>query len=57
MEDLHDGLKLHSPSAWDSLDLILGRSSDAQVHQQSLKPTGRNRSLNPKVFKLLDIAV
>jgi hypothetical protein len=37
MEDLHNGLELHSSWTRDSLDPILGSSGDAQVSQQSLK--------------------
>jgi hypothetical protein len=39
-ENLYDGLKLHSPWTRDFLDLVPGSSGDAQVLQQSSKPTG-----------------
>jgi hypothetical protein len=41
----------------DTFDPVLGSGGDAKVHQQSLKPTDGNQSLNPEGLKLLYVVV
>jgi hypothetical protein len=57
LEDFHDGPKLHQPKPRDSLHPIPGGGGDAQVSQQSLKPTGGDRSLSPEGLNVLDIPI
>jgi hypothetical protein len=56
-EDLCYGPILIPALVRDSFDLVLGYSSDTQVHQQSLKPTDGYRSLDPIGLHLLCITV
>jgi hypothetical protein len=56
-EDLCYGPALNLPSAWDSLDPVLGCGCDTQVHQQSLKSINRDSSLNSMVLALIYITV
>jgi hypothetical protein len=41
-EDFCDGFELHPPWTWDFLDLVPRGGGDAQVLQQSSKPTDEN---------------
>jgi hypothetical protein len=52
-EDLYDGLELHPPWTWDFLDPVLGGVSDAQMFQQSSKPTCGDPSFGPEGDPLL----
>jgi hypothetical protein len=56
-ENLCDGFKLHPPWMWDFLDLVPGSSGDAQVFQQSPKPTGEDQSFGPEGLHLICISV
>jgi hypothetical protein len=52
-----DGFELHPPQMRDSLDPVPGGGGDAQVLQQSSKPTGENWSFGPKGLHLICISV
>jgi hypothetical protein len=56
-EDLYDGFELHPPWMWDFLDPVPGAGSDAQVLQQSSKPTGEDWSFGPEGLHLIHIPV
>jgi hypothetical protein len=56
-EDFCDGFELHPPWTRDFLDPVPGGSGDAQVLQQSSKPTGENWSFGPKGLHLIRISV
>jgi hypothetical protein len=56
-EDLCHGLELHSPWMQDFLDPVPGGGGDAQVFQQSPKPTGGDRSFSPEGLHLVRISV
>jgi hypothetical protein len=56
-EGLYDGLELHPPSMWDILDPVLEGGGDAQVFQQSPKPTGGDQSVSPEGLHLVRISV
>jgi hypothetical protein len=56
-EDLYDGFEFQTPWAWDSLDLVSWGEGDAQVSQQSTKPTGGDWSYSTEGFPLVSISV
>jgi hypothetical protein len=56
-EDLCDGLEFHPPWKRDFLDPISRGGGGAQVHQQSLKPAGGDRSFSPDGLHLINISV
>jgi hypothetical protein len=56
-ENLCDGFELHPPWTRDFLDPVPGSSGDAQVFQQSSKPTGENWSFDLKGLHLICISV
>jgi hypothetical protein len=56
-EDLCNGFELHPPWMRDFLDPIPGGGCDAQMFQQSLKPTGENESFGPEGLHLIRISV
>jgi hypothetical protein len=56
-ENLYNGFELHPPWTWDFLDTIPRSGGDAQVFQQSSKPTGKNWSFDPKELHLIRISV
>jgi hypothetical protein len=56
-EDLYDGFELHPPLMWDFLDPVPGGGGDAQVLQQSSKPTGEDWSFGPEGLHLIRISV
>jgi hypothetical protein len=45
------------PWTWNSLDPVSWGGGDAQVSQQSLKPTGGGCSLSPEGLHLLGVSV
>jgi hypothetical protein len=56
-EDLYNGFELHSPWMRDFLDPVPRGRCDAQMFQQSLKPTGEDRSFGPEGLHLIRILV
>jgi hypothetical protein len=56
-ENLCDGLELYSPCTRDFLDPIPGSGGDAQVLQQSSKPTGEDRRFSSEGLHLISIPV
>jgi hypothetical protein len=56
-ENLCDGLELYSPRTRDFLDPVPGSGGDAQVFQQSSKPTGEDRRFSPEGLHLVSISV
>jgi hypothetical protein len=56
-DDLCDGFEFHLPWMRDSLDLVSGGGGDAQVSQQSMKPTSGDWSFSPEGLHLLSISV
>jgi hypothetical protein len=56
-ETLCDGFELHPPWMRDFLDPIPRSGGDAQVFQQSSKPTGENWSFDPEGLHLISISV
>jgi hypothetical protein len=56
-ENLYDGFELHPPLTRDLLNLVPGGGGDAQVLQQSSKPTGENWSFDPEGLHLIRILV
>jgi hypothetical protein len=56
-ENLFDGLELHSPWTRDFLDPVPGSGGDAQVLQQSSKPTGEDQRFSSEGFHLVSIPV
>jgi hypothetical protein len=57
VEDIYNGLEFHQPWTRNSLDPISWGGGDAQVSQQSLKPTGGDCSLRPEGLHLLSVSV
>jgi hypothetical protein len=55
--NLYDGFEFHPPWMWDFLDPVPGSGGDAQVFQQSPKPTGEDRSFGPEGLHLVRISV
>jgi hypothetical protein len=56
-ENLCDGFELHPSWMRDFLDPVPGSGGDAQVLQQSSKPTGENWSFDPEGLLLIRISV
>jgi hypothetical protein len=56
-EDLCDGLELNPPWTRDFLDPLPRGSGDAQVFQQSPKPSGGDRSFSPEGLHLVCILI
>jgi hypothetical protein len=56
-ENLCDGYELHPPWMRDFHDPVPGSDGDAQVFQQSSKPTGENWSFDPEGLHLIRISV
>jgi hypothetical protein len=56
-ENLCDGFELYPPWTRDLLDPVPGGGGDAQVLQQSSKPTGENWSFDPEGLHLIRISV
>jgi hypothetical protein len=56
-ENFCDGFELHPLRTRDFLDPIPGSGGDAQVFQQSSKPTGENWSFDPEGLHLIRISV
>jgi hypothetical protein len=56
-ENLCDDFELHPPWTQDFLDPVPGSSGDAQVSQQSSKPTGENWSFDSEGLHLIRISV
>jgi hypothetical protein len=56
-ENLYDGFEIHPPWTQDFLDLVPRGSGDAQVLQQSSKPTGEDWSFGPEGLHLICISV
>jgi hypothetical protein len=56
-ENLCDSFELHPPWTQDFLDPVPGSSGDAQVFQQSPKPTGKDWSFGPEGLHLICILV
>jgi hypothetical protein len=54
-ENLCDGLELYSPYTRDFLDPVPGSGGDAQVLQQSSKPTGEDRRSSSEGLHLVSI--
>jgi hypothetical protein len=56
-ENLCDGFELHPPWTRDFLDPVPGSGGDAQVFQQSSKPTGENWIFDSEGHHLTRISV
>jgi hypothetical protein len=56
-KNLYNGFELHPPWTWDLLSPVPGGGGDAQVLQQSSKPTGENWSFDPEGLHLIRISV
>jgi hypothetical protein len=56
-EDFCNGFELHPPWTQDFLDPLPRGGGDAQVLQQSSKPTGENWSFGPEGLHLIRISV
>jgi hypothetical protein len=56
-ENLCDDFELHPPWTWDFLNPVPGSGGDAQVLQQSSKPTTKNWSFDPEGLHLIRISV
>jgi hypothetical protein len=56
-ENIYDGFELHPPLTRDLLNLVPGGGGDAQVLQQSSKPTSENWSFDPEGLHLIRILV
>jgi hypothetical protein len=56
-EDLCNCHEFHPPWTRDSLDPVSWGGGDAQVSQQSMKPTDGNRGFNTKGFPFVSISV
>jgi hypothetical protein len=56
-DNLYDSFELHMPWTRDILDCVPRSSGDAQVFQQSPKPTGEDRSFSPEGLHLIHISV
>jgi hypothetical protein len=56
-ENLFDGFELHPPWMRDFLDPVPRSGGDAQLFQQSSKPTGENWSFDPEGLHIINILV